>query len=272
MQREHHAERALTSGAPVPGGREDGAMQIMTIRTGVIAAVLAATALLVACGPGETTVTVTQAQQSGISVSGNGSVTVTPDVAVLGIGVEVTRATVAEARDEAAVAMAAVREALVGKGIEERDIATQFFSIHPQYSRPRDDAQEITGYTVSNQLSVKVSNIDDVSEVIDQATAAGGDLVRVNSVSFTVDEPEQYLAGAREQAMADARERAGQLAHLAGMKLGSVRSVSESSGVPQFASRLELGGVALSVPAAPTPISPGESEVSLTVFVVYEIE
>lgn len=114
--------------------------------------------------------------------------------------------------------------------------------------------------------------IDDVSEVIDRATAAGGDLVRVNSVAFTVDEPEQYLAGAREQAMADARERAGQLAHLAGMKLGSVRSVSESGGPTQFSSRIVPGGVAFAEAAAPTPISPGESEISLTVFVVYELE
>jgi len=243
----------------------------MNIRTAVIAAVLAATTLLGACGGGETTVTVTQAQQNGISVTGNGSVTVTPDIAVLGIGIEVTSATVAEARDEAAVAMAAVREVLVGNGIQERDIATQFFSIRPQYSRPREGAQEITGYTVNNQLSVKVREIDDVSEVIDQAAGAGGDLVRVNSVSFTVDEPEQYLAGAREQAMADARERAGQLAHLAGRNLGSVRSVSESGGVQQFSSRLEVGGVALSEAAA-SPISPGESDVSLTVFVVYDIE
>jgi uncharacterized protein YggE len=106
-------------------------MHISSIRTGAIAMLLTAAALLVACAGGETAVTVTQAQQSGISVSGNGSITVTPDVAVLGIGVEVTRATVAAARDEAADAMAAVREALVGKGIEERDIKTEFFSIRP---------------------------------------------------------------------------------------------------------------------------------------------
>jgi uncharacterized protein YggE len=251
-------------------------MKIMNIRTGLTAVLLATTALLLACGGGrrggETTVTVVQPQETGISVTGNGSVTVTPDVAMLGIGIEVTRTTVAEARNEAAQVMDAVREALADSGIGERDIKTQFFSIYPQYSRPQNGTPEITGYMVSNQLTVTVREIDDVSEVIDQATVAGGDLVRVNDVSFTVDEPEQYLVEAREQAMDDARDRAGQLASLAGMSLGGVRSVSESGGVMPFDSRGGFGGVAMAEAAAATPISPGETEVSLTVFVVYEIE
>ena len=57
------------------------------------------------------------------------------------------------------------------------------------------------------------------------------------------------------------------------MTLGQVRSVSESSAPSPIFGR---GGFAVNdfamAEAAPTPLSPGETEVSLTVFVVYEIE
>ena len=282
----------------------------MNIRTGLAASLLAAIALLAACGDGETTVTVNQPQQTGISVTGSGSVTVTPDIAVLSVGVEVTRPTVAGARAEAAEAMEAVRAALGRHGVEERDIATQYFNIYPEYSRPAPcvetrlvpvpapaqpatteeaaaplaapavesepcppQEEKITGFRVNNQLTVKVRDLDRLSDVLDDAIAAGGDAMRVNNVSFTVDEPEQYMAQAREQAMNDARARAEQLAELAGVTLGRARSISESTVATPF---FERGGpvafAAVAQAAPPTPISPGETEVSLMVFVVYELE
>ena len=285
----------------------------MRLRMLAPVAALAALALLAAaCTAGDTTVTVAQPQQTGISVSGNGSVTVVPDIAVLSLGIEVTRETVAEARSEAAEAMEAVRAALGRDGVEERDIATQHFNIFPQYSRPVPCVEtrlvpalappaategaategpvapltapaaastpcppqqpQITGFRVNNQLTVKVRDLDRLSDVLDNAITAGGDAVRVNNVSFSVDEPEQYLGEAREQAMQDARERAEQLASLAGVTLGQLRSVSESSASPQALGRGGFGAEFTFAAAAPTPLSPGESEVSLTVFVVYEID
>ena len=285
----------------------------MRPRTLAPVAALAALALLAAaCTAGDTTVTVAQPEQTGISVSGTGSVTVVPDLAVLSLGVEVTRATIAEARSEAAEAMEAVRAALGRDGVEERDIATQYFNIFPQYSRPVPCVEtrlvpapaplaategaategpvaplaapavastpcppqppQITGFRVNNQLTVKVRDLDRLSDVLDDAITAGGDAVRVNNVSFSVDEPEQYLGEAREQAMQDARERAEQLASLAGVTLGQLRSVSESSASSQNLGRGGFGAEFAFAAAAPTPLSPGESEVSLTVFVVYEID
>lgn len=234
------------------------------------AACVAAALLLAACS-GATSVTVSQPQQSGISVTGNGSVTVTPDIAVLNLGVEVTAKTVAEARSQAAEAMAAVQQTLVDNGIAEADIKTTSFSIQPQYNFRSNETPEVTGYTVSNRLSVKVRAIDDVSEVLDDAAEAGGDAVRINGISFTVDEPEQFQDEARRLAMEDARERAEQLASLAGVTLGRARTISESSFSVPFAPA--TGGAFLRAEsAAASPISPGETEISLSVFVTYDIE
>lgn len=219
-----------------------------------------------------TRVTVDQPQQTGIAVNGSGSVTVVPDIGVVSIGIEVTRPAVADARAEAAGSIDAVRASLQQNGIADQDIATQYFSIQPQYGpgepADRPGVPVITGYTVSNQLQVNVRQLDSVSQVVDGAVAAGGNAVRVNGVSFTVDEPERYQSEAREKAVADARARAEQLADLAGVTLGAARAITEVSGSgppdPREAVRSQAG--------TDTSFSPGQTEVTLTVSVVYDVE
>ncbi len=239
-------------------------------RAWVLGAVGALLSLFTVACTSDTKVTVDQVQQTGITVAGTGRVTVVPDIGLINLGVEVSRPTVAEARSEAAAAMDAVRASLQQNGVEDRDIATQFFNIQPQYgnAEPVDRGlPTIIGYTVSNQVTVKVRQLDSISQVLDGAIGAGGNAMRVNGVSFTVDEPERYEAEARDLAVADARERAEQLASLAGVQLGSARAVNETyGGVPSGAFP------AASQRSGDTSISPGETEVTLTVSVVYDVE
>ena len=208
----------------------------------------------------------------GISVSGTGSVTVTPDIGVFEVGVEATEDTVALARSGAAEAMQRVRASITGNGVEERDIATRFFNIYPQYDYDSDDGggPRITGYTVNNHIEVKVRDIDRLSDILDQAVTAGGDAIRVGGISFRVDEPEQYADEARTLAVEDARARAQQLADLAGVTLGSARTISESSG--GFAQRSFAPAAEAFAADASSPVSSGESEVSVTVHIVYGID
>ncbi|MEZ4553091.1 MAG: SIMPL domain-containing protein [Dehalococcoidia bacterium] len=238
----------------------------------IAAAMLGIVAVAVAGCSSETRVSVDQEQQTGISVSGTGRVTVVPDIAVVNLGVEVTRSSVADARSAAADAIEAVQSSLRQNGVDDKDIATAYFSIQPQYGpvdpADRSGSPRIVGYTVINQLAVKVRRIDDLSRVVDSAVAAGGDDARVQNVSFTVDQPEQYQSDAREQAVADARQRAEELARLAGVQLGRARAVSETSGVSADA-RFAVPSAA---GAGETSFSPGETEISLSVSVVYDIE
>ena len=241
----------------------------MKFRAAALAAILGLVAVFIAaCG--ETDVIVGQAGD-GISVTGTGSVTVQPDVGVLSLGIEVRASTVARARSEAAEAMEAIRDSLEDNGIEEGDIQTQFFNIFPQQVFEEGEPPRIVGFVVNNQVEVKVRDIDTISAVLDDAIEAGGDAVRVNNISFTVDEPEQFLAEARGKAMEDAKERAEQLAELGGVELGNPRSISEAAGVPPIAFPERAFDGAVGVGGAPTPISPGEAEIIVNVFVVYEI-
>jgi hypothetical protein len=208
-------------------------------------------------------------QQQGIWVTGLGKVTAIPDVAILSLGVEAQTATVAEAQTQAAIAMDAVMDVLNDYGVASKDIKTQYYSIYPL--RRWDDGKEtLIGYRVSNTVTVKIRNIEDTGGIIDAVTAAGGDYTRINGISFTIDDPDAYKVEAREKAMADAKAKAEQLAQLSGVTLGKPIYIAESDGyMPILYREFDLMEGAPS--AATTPISPGETEISLTVQVVYAI-
>lgn len=216
-----------------------------------------------------TTTLVTTPDPGGISVSGTGTVSVAPDVAVISLGVEVRAQTVAAAREGAAKALEAVRASLKRNGVEDRDIKTQGLSINPEYASRPTSQPTIIGYVVANQVSIKVRKLDDASKVLDDAVLAGGDSVRVNGISFDVDQPEKYHAQARELAVKDARQRAEALAKLAGVELGKPRTINEFSGPTSPVPAIARSGAGLADTA--TPISAGESEVAVQVSIVYEL-
>jgi len=99
----------------------------------------------------------------------------------------------------------------------------------------------------------------------------GGDYIRIDGISFTVDDPSKYYEEAREKAMADAEAKAEQLADLADVKLGKPIYISEAGGYVPVVRDYLTKAEGIPAPAPTTPISPGETEVTLTVQVVYSI-
>lgn len=205
---------------------------------------------------------------SGISVSGRGEVLGTPDTLTVSIGVSVGKPTVGEAIDTAAQRATDLIESLKGLGVAEDDIQTSNYSIYPEYEYRENAAPRITGYRVDNTLTVKIRDLDAAGEILDAAASAAGDEVRVNGVSFSLDDNDGLLVAARAAAWEDARTKAEQLAELAGVTLGAPITISESIGnfpVPLFAR-----GEAFAADAA-TPIQPGQESVTVDLSVQFAI-
>lgn len=217
---------------------------------------------------------ITSQQNTGIWVTGEGKVTVVPDVAILSLGVEAQAATVPQAQSEASTAMDAIVRELRAGGVADKDIMTQRFTIYPVRKWVEEKGEEVfVGYRVNNMVTAKIREVADAGVVIDAVTRAGGDYIRIDSISFTVDDPAPYQKEIREKAMTDAEAKANQLADAAGIKLGAPTYINESGGyIP-----IVRGGIAFAeavpmpAPAPPPPISPGETEITLTVQVVYSI-
>ena len=218
------------------------------------------------------TINVLSSQQlpARIQVTGTGSVFGKPDLILVNMGVSAERKSVEEARDEAALVMQKVLDSLKENGVAEEDIQTRRFTIHPQYDYI-ERKQVLRGYLVTNMVSVKVRDIDSVGEIIDDAVTAGGDLLRVQSITFTIDDPKELQSKARIEAMKDARDKAETLAKEGGVKLGKPISISDTaySTSSRFYDSDEAikGGFEIE-----TPVEPGLLEVTVTVTVVYAIE
>ena len=206
-------------------------------------------------------------QEKGIWVTGEGEVMAAPDIATLRLGIEAQEATVAEAQSQATEAMGKVMAALIDNGVADKDIQTQYFSIR-QITRWVNEEQVVVGYRVTHMVTAKIRDIDRAGAIIDAVAEAGGDLTRIDSIGFSVDDLSAYYEQARQEAMADANAKAEQLAELAGVTLGKATYISEGISYPIYPRdyNYEMVGEALV-----TLISPGEMEISLTVQVAYAI-
>jgi uncharacterized protein len=209
-------------------------------------------------------------QPEGIWVSGMGEITVTPDVASLTLGIISQELSVADAQVKASNAMAAVMQSLSASGIEQKDIQTGYFSIN---QRDRwDDVKQVdvtTGYQVTNMVTVKIRDTGKVGSIIDSVVQAGGDLTRVNGINFSVENPQDYYPQVREKAMTDAKNKAVELAKLAGLTLGKPTYVVEGAQSSGIYDSYRVMAVPAPTIISAAPISAGESRITLNVQVAF---
>jgi uncharacterized protein YggE len=210
--------------------------------------------------------------RNSISVTGTGRVKAEPDVADISLGVTKQGDEAAEAANKAAEAMESMIAALLEMGIDEADIQTTSLSLSPLYDWNNEPAT-IEGWEANNMVLVTIRDIESVGAVVDAATAAGA--TNVNGISFRVEDPTESEMTAREAAVADARAKAETLAAAADVTIIGIISISESGGelpMPIYMDGGDMRFAAAEDSMAKTPVMPGEVELSIDVFIQYEIE
>ena len=202
-----------------------------------------------------------------LSVSANATVVRSPDRAVLGLAVETVAQTAREAMRQNAEAMTAVIAALEELGIERSAIQTRSIGLDPRYRRGPDvEEPTIVAYRASNQLSVRVDDVDGLGRVVDAGIEAGAN--RVTGIQFEIADPEAAYHEALEKAVAQARREAEVTAAAMGETLGPAFQVSTGDvqgptpGPMMAAMRME---------SASTPVEPGELEVRASVQITFRL-
>ena len=209
---------------------------------------------------------------SGIHAAGIGTVSGEPDIAVISLGVEAMRDGVSEARDDAARALAAIVTELREAGVAEDDIRTARFSINPRYQFVRDGEQQLLGFQVTNTLNVTLRDLNTTGDIVDRAVTAGGDLTRVQSVSFEIEDTTALEEEARILAIQSAVAKADLYAEQLEVVRGPLVSVSEGS-FDQFpVAEARFAVAAMDSAGPPTQFFGGELEVSVRVQAVFAIE
>lgn len=219
-------------------------------------------------GPIQFSVNNTNTQnQAPFEVQGTGKAAAAPDTALINLGVTQTSATVLDAQNKTNQISNRTIEAIKKLGIEEKDIKTVNYSVNPNYDFSTS-TQRITGYSVTQNFEVKAP-IDKANEVVDGATTNGANLV--GNVSFTLEDNklEKLKNKARNEAVGKAKSSAQGLSKAAGIRLGKIINVRESFGgqpIPIFTRE----AVGAPEDQTKTNITPGESNVEVTVTLTYE--
>lgn len=200
-----------------------------------------------------------------VTVVGTGEAKGRPDTATVQIGVETEGATSQDALAKNTEQAQAIQQKLKELGVDEKDIQTNNFSVYPTYGQ---DGRQITGYQVGNSVSVKIRNLDQSGTLLDQVVQAGAN--SIYGISFGVENPEDLLNQAREQAVQDARVRAEQLARASGGSLGQVLVITENIGSTPIP--MPLADRAMEAAAGQAvPVEPGEQSFSMNVQVTFEL-
>ena len=168
-----------------------------------------------------------QEQERIISVQGEGKINVRPDIATFSLSVISEGKTVKAATTDNSLKMKNVIDAIKSLDIKEEDIKTTNYNLNPRYNYDKHPAS-IDGYRISQDIVVKVRDLDKVEDVIAEGTNKGAN--RMNNLQFLVDEEEEYLKEAREAAVAEAKEKAEEIEKAVGITLGKIVGYRELGG------------------------------------------
>ena len=207
-----------------------------------------------------------------VRAHGEAVVHVKPDEARLDIGV-VTQGQTAEAAAAQNAKQTTEVIAVLKKELGTRaDIQTSNYSIHPNYRHSRDGnvPPTISGYTATNTVHIRLSDISIVGKMIDAATRVGAN--NVHGVQFSVKDEQASRGEALRQAARNARANAEALAAGLGMKLGRVVSLTDGEPVRVIPFRAEMMQAQMADAArAPTPVEPGNVQVRAVVTITAEL-
>jgi uncharacterized protein len=205
-----------------------------------------------------------------INVTGNAEVIIDPDIAYVSIGVhseaENAKAAVDANNAQTQTVIAAIKE----MGVDDKDIKTTNFSVYQQqkYSPTGEDLG--TFFMADNTVYVTMRDIAQVAGILDASISAGAN--NIYGITFDVQDKAAATASGRDQAIADAKAQAEQLAAATGSTLGEVQNISYYSNPPTPYYYDSKAGGALAAEGASVPIQPGQLTLMVSVNITYGLK
>ena len=207
-----------------------------------------------------------------VTATAEGKAEGAPDLLTVSLGVQTQSRTAQGALSDNAAKAQALIAKLKADGVADKDIQTSQLNVSPQYTGGGPGtAPAITGYMVTNLVTAKLRKLDKAGALIDNAVASAGNDARVNSLGYSIDDNSALLSAARADAVRQAAARAKAMAEAAGVTLGPVRAITDSSAPqiqPMYAMAAPTAGGAT---GASTPLQPGTQQLTVQVVVVFDL-
>lgn len=236
----------------------------------VASVVLLSTLLVPAAGAAQSHTTA----EPVIVAQGDSVQRVAPDQAWVTVAVETRDARAPEARRLSAVAMTSVMAALKSSGLPADAIRTTGYSLTPDYEYV-NGRQRMRGFLVTNQVRVRIDDIDKVADVLDAvgglALAASSNL-NVTNLRFDVKDRAAVERTALQAAVESALANARAMAAGAGATLGRIARIDQTGrAMPIDELRPMMAMATRDGATVETPISPSEIEIRAAVVLTVEI-
>ena len=164
--------------------------------------------------------------ETKITVNGTGEIKVSADTAVISLGVNARNKDVLEAQKKVNETISAIRKALIGQGVKEENITTEFINIYALYDY-QNDQESLAAYDASSTLAIRVTDMESVGSLIDAAFAAGANTL--NGISFSASDTEDAKKEALKIAVEDAKNKAEVMAEASGLEITGIELISEGS-------------------------------------------
>ncbi|MBI2436924.1 MAG: SIMPL domain-containing protein [Candidatus Magasanikbacteria bacterium] len=204
-----------------------------------------------------------------ITIEAEASVDVAPNIATVQMGLTTQAPTVAEAQTKNTEIMNKFIAQVKELEIAPEDIQTSNYDVYPKYDWTQAQGQELVGYEVSQNVGIKIRNLDVSKQVVALAGEAG--ITNVGNLEYTIDEKDAYLAQAREEALQKVSEKAGVLSRALGIRMKEVIGYTEyevGMGDEYYYGKGMMADAGAGVP----DLQSGTNTVSLHVSVAFELK
>jgi uncharacterized protein YggE len=202
-----------------------------------------------------------------LNLVATGEAQAAPDLAVITFGVTNQASDAADALAANRTQMSAVIAKLKALGVEAKDIRTSDLSLNPQYAYNQGQAPKLTGYQVSNTVSVTARDLAHLGALVDAVVSQGVNQVR--GVSFALADPSKAEDAARLDALKQLAHKAELYARATGFHDVKLRRLSEGAAAAPPQPRMLMMAKAADV--ASTPVEPGQLKIQVTVNAAYDL-
>ena len=174
---------------------------------------------------------------------GEGSVAATPDRFVLLAAVNTMAESAAEALTIVAQIVDSAMRILRDRGIPDTSLRTQNLLLHDWFDQSQ---QRVTARVASYEFEVTVNSVDELGDAVAVLASEVEDNLQLKGIRPSINDPDPLYREAQKQAVSAAKAKAANLAESAGVVLGPILSIEDttntgSTGSPHVVIRLPRG-------------------------------
>lgn len=205
-----------------------------------------------------------------ITVGGDAIVQAQPDTAILTISVVTQARRAIDAQQENATRSDAVVRALKAAAGPDAEVKTSGFSVQPQRVFRENQPPTITGYEARNTVTVTMSDLKKVGNVIDASSQAGAN--DISGIAFTLRQDRPARDQAMKDATREAMSKAQVIADALGKRVVRIVEVQEEGFQRPPVPIYQAEAFMVKRDSAATPIEVGSLDITSRVLLIAEVE